>query len=48
MTWMRTPVVGLLVLLAIVFQVSLFSSLEIDGVAPELAVLVLIGEALVG
>jgi rod shape-determining protein MreD len=47
MTWMRTPVVGLLVLLAIVFQVSLFSSLEIDGVAPDLALLVVIAAALV-
>jgi rod shape-determining protein MreD len=47
MTWMRTPVVGFLVVVAIVFQVSLFSSLEIDGVAPDLALLVVIAAALV-
>jgi rod shape-determining protein MreD len=47
MTTLRTPVVGLLVLLAIVLQVSLFSSLAIDGVAPDLALLVVIAAALV-
>jgi rod shape-determining protein MreD len=47
MTSLRTPVVALLVLLAIVLQVSLFSSLQIDGVAPDLALLVVIAAALV-
>jgi rod shape-determining protein MreD len=47
MTTLRTPVVGLLVLLAIALQVSLFSSLAIDGVAPDLALLVVIAAALV-
>jgi rod shape-determining protein MreD len=47
MTSLRTPVVALLVLLAIVLQVSLFTSLQIDGVAPDLALLVVIAAALV-
>jgi rod shape-determining protein MreD len=47
MTSLRTAVVALLVLVAIVLQVSLFSSLRIDGVAPDLALLVVIAAALV-
>jgi len=47
MTSLRTPVVALSVLLAIVLQVSLFTSLQIDGVAPDLALLVVIAAALV-
>ena len=47
MTSLRTPVIALLVLLAIVLQVSLFTSLQIDGVAPDLALLVVIAAALV-
>ena len=47
MTSLRTPVVALSVLLAIVLQVSLFTSLQIDGVAPDLALLVVMAAALV-
>jgi rod shape-determining protein MreD len=47
MTALRTPVVVTLVVLAIIVQVSLFSSLPILGVAPDLALLVVIAAALV-
>jgi rod shape-determining protein MreD len=47
MTFLRTPAVALLVLIAIVLQVSLFSSVTIDGVSPDLALLVVIAAALV-
>jgi rod shape-determining protein MreD len=47
MTSLRTPSVALLVLLAIVLQVSVFSSVTIDGVSPDLALLVVIAAALV-
>jgi rod shape-determining protein MreD len=47
MSFLRTPTVALLVVLAIVLQVSLFSGLAIDGVTPDLALLVVIAAALV-
>jgi rod shape-determining protein MreD len=46
MSSLRTSVVVLLVLLAAVLQVSLFSSLTMDGVTPDLALLVVIAAAL--
>jgi rod shape-determining protein MreD len=47
MTVLRTSAVALLVLFAVVLQVSMFSSLTIDGVGPDLALLVVIAAALV-
>ena len=46
MSSLRTSIVVLLVLLAAVLQVSLFSSLTMDGVTPDLALLVVIAAAL--
>ena len=47
MTALRLLAVTVLVMVAVTFQVGLFSSLSFDGVVPDIALLVVIGAALV-
>jgi len=47
MTALRTAAVALLVVLAVNLQIGLFSDLAINGVAPDLALLVVVAAALV-
>ncbi|MGH3472142.1 MAG: rod shape-determining protein MreD [Nocardioidaceae bacterium] len=45
--WMRAVVVGVLVVLTVALQVSVFGHFSLDGVAPDLALLVVVAAGLV-
>jgi rod shape-determining protein MreD len=45
--WLRAAVVGALIIVTVAVQISIFSHFSIDGVVPDLAMLVVVAAALV-